>query len=312
MQRFKNILVYLDPAGSGPDIALTEAAKLASQNDARLTVVTVFANPSSTFEQASDPNWDFLEIMLTETSKQLDRRVSELVREGLKLKTKALVGSPAEELVREVIRHDHDLVMKTARPDRHHDGMSFGTIALRLMRKCPCPVWIVQPTKHETYRRVLAAVDPATDDNHPDLNQKVLELGLSLSHQEQSEFHVLHTWEAYGERLLDSRLSKEEFGQFMSNAKSAQQSRYQKALEPFSKRIRENWIHFQKGEPHYLIPKFADNHEIDVIVMGTVARTGVAGFLMGNTAERVLKKIRCSILAIKPDAFVTPVTLEDE
>jgi nucleotide-binding universal stress UspA family protein len=41
--------------------------------------------------------------------------------------------------------------------------------------------------------------------------------------------------------------------------------------------------------------------------MGTVARTGVRGFIMGNTAETVLEQIDCSVLAIKPQGFVTPV-----
>jgi nucleotide-binding universal stress UspA family protein len=50
--------------------------------------------------------------------------------------------------------------------------------------------------------------------------------------------------------------------------------------------------------------------EADLIVMGTVARTGIPGFIMGNTAEAILNQIDCSVLAIKPPGFVTPVTLE--
>ena len=47
----------------------------------------------------------------------------------------------------------------------------------------------------------------------------------------------------------------------------------------------------------------------DVIVMGTVARTGVPGFIMGNTAETILNQIDCSVLAIKPPGFETPVAV---
>jgi nucleotide-binding universal stress UspA family protein len=42
-----------------------------------------------------------------------------------------------------------------------------------------------------------------------------------------------------------------------------------------------------------------------------VARTGVRGFFIGNTAETILEQIDCSVLAIKPPGFVTPVALED-
>lgn len=50
---------------------------------------------------------------------------------------------------------------------------------------------------------------------------------------------------------------------------------------------------------------------VDCIVVGTVARTGIAGFIMGNNAETILERIDCSLLAIKPPGFVTPVTLEN-
>jgi nucleotide-binding universal stress UspA family protein len=48
---------------------------------------------------------------------------------------------------------------------------------------------------------------------------------------------------------------------------------------------------------------------VELVVMGTVARAGIAGFLIGNTAERVLGKLPCSVLA-KPDGFVCPVSLD--
>jgi nucleotide-binding universal stress UspA family protein len=47
---------------------------------------------------------------------------------------------------------------------------------------------------------------------------------------------------------------------------------------------------------------------IDVVVMGTVARTGVAGLVMGNTAERVLQRLYRSVLTVKPPGFDCPVT----
>ncbi len=59
-----------------------------------------------------------------------------------------------------------------------------------------------------------------------------------------------------------------------------------------------------------IIPTLARKLTIDLIVMGTVARTGIPGLIIGNTAESVLSQISCSVLAVKPPDFVTPVTLE--
>ncbi len=59
-----------------------------------------------------------------------------------------------------------------------------------------------------------------------------------------------------------------------------------------------------------IIVKLAKNKKIDLLVMGTVCRTGLAGFFIGNTAEKVLSEVNCSVLTVKPEGFVTPVTLE--
>jgi nucleotide-binding universal stress UspA family protein len=67
--------------------------------------------------------------------------------------------------------------------------------------------------------------------------------------------------------------------------------------------------HLVKGWARKEIPALAKQIGADLVVMGTVARTGVAGFIMGNTAEAILGQIECSVLAIKPPGFVTPVTL---
>lgn len=69
--------------------------------------------------------------------------------------------------------------------------------------------------------------------------------------------------------------------------------------------------HLVKGWAREEIPALAKQLAADVIVMGTVARTGVPGFIMGNTAETILNQIDCSVLAIKPPGFETPVILED-
>ena len=68
--------------------------------------------------------------------------------------------------------------------------------------------------------------------------------------------------------------------------------------------------HLLKGEAYKEIPALAGKIEADIVVMGTVARTGISGFFMGNTAETILNRIDCSVLAVKPPGFVTPVTLE--
>lgn len=68
--------------------------------------------------------------------------------------------------------------------------------------------------------------------------------------------------------------------------------------------------HLIKGPPRNEVPGLAKSLQVDLVVMGTVARTGVPGFLIGNTAEAMPGQIDCPVLAVKPAGFVTPVTLD--
>ncbi len=54
-----------------------------------------------------------------------------------------------------------------------------------------------------------------------------------------------------------------------------------------------------KGVPHEEIIKFAEDNKIDIIVMGTYGRTGLDKMIFGSTAERVVRKAPCPVLAVK-------------
>ena len=62
-----------------------------------------------------------------------------------------------------------------------------------------------------------------------------------------------------------------------------------------------------KGAASKEIPLMVENYDIDLIVMGTVGRVGIPGLIIGNTAESILEQTKCSVLAIKPEGFKTPI-----
>jgi len=72
----------------------------------------------------------------------------------------------------------------------------------------------------------------------------------------------------------------------------------------------QTYEHQDQYDYNKIIREEAKKRNIDLIVMGTVARTGIAGFFIGNTAENVLNQVDCSVLTVKPDEFVTPVNLD--
>ena len=67
-------------------------------------------------------------------------------------------------------------------------------------------------------------------------------------------------------------------------------------------------LHLIKGIAADLLPELMERLNINLIVMGTVARRGLSGLIMGNTAEAMMRAVRCSILTIKPEGFVSSVS----
>ena len=69
-------------------------------------------------------------------------------------------------------------------------------------------------------------------------------------------------------------------------------------------------LHVGCDSPSRAIREGVEKLEADLLVMGTVSRTGVAGLLVGNTAERLLDRVECSLLTIKPEGFVSPIAAQ--
>lgn len=58
--------------------------------------------------------------------------------------------------------------------------------------------------------------------------------------------------------------------------------------------------HLLSGEPADGLARFANENNIDLIVMGTHGRTGLLRLLMGSVAEAVVRKAKCMVLTVKP------------
>jgi len=326
MQRFKNILCVVNTE-LNDDTVLEHAVKLAVNNNAQLTVVEVIDEipPNTTLLERTLSPIDLQEQMIAAHQKRLQDLVS-CWSHKIEIQFKVLTGILFLEVIHEVLRNGRDLVFKTADRGMLLDRV-FGSDDMHLLRKCPCPVWLVKPDSPKTCKKILAAVD--VDDSYPSeelntrylLNQQILEMASSLALSESAELHIVHAWEAIGESYMRGGFAARPEEEIVAYVEEVRQKHSQNLNVLFSQVIDKSEQdaleylkpekHLVKGYPRKKVPEIAGEIKVDLVVMGTVARAGLSGFFMGNTAEAILNQLDCSVLAIKPPGFVTPVTLDD-
>lgn len=306
MKRFKNISLV----GNCDASTLERAAMAAKENRAKLTIVL----PVKELPKGSNPlrlgekSIDLAKLVLHEYESMLAEVAKSVRSLGVRPATKVLVGDPAMEITRDVIEQRRDLVIMTAEGKGGLKQRLFGSTSLHLMRKCPVPLLILKPSRAKRFQRILAAIDPeVTGDAHDTLNATILELSLSLSALEEAELHIVHAWKMLGESLLRGRIGMvaSEVDRIVREAAQKRRLALQALMAKHS--LNKCELHLIKGEAAEAIPRLVTKLGVDLLVMGTVCRTGIPGFIIGNTAERVLDVVDCSVLVLKPEGFVSPV-----
>jgi len=321
MKRFKNILFAMNSESNSGD-AFERAVLLAESNQAQLTIVSIVD------ELPVQDNEEFQNISISEIqdsiigkqTMQLKNMLSS-IETKIKISSKVLTGVDFLVLIQEVLKQNIDLLIKTADEEGIINRI-FTSSDMHLLRKCPCPVWLMKASGKGHYKKIMAAVDfdpfniKAEDEA---LNQQIIEMSGTLALSDFSELHIIHVWDAYGESSMRSGLAYQPEA-YVNAYVERVRVKHHKLLTKLSadfvarggKEILDYLkpkIHLVKGHAQDMIAETVKEQKIDLIIMGTVGRTGIPGFIMGNTAETILNRIDCSVLAIKPDGFVTPVRL---
>ncbi|MEM8575975.1 MAG: universal stress protein [Pseudomonadota bacterium] len=302
-------------------IAIESAVALAKAHRSALEVIACVEPPHdlSILARLSGTTPDQLIVEAGERTREEVRARLDDIAIGQEITLRVAVGKGYLEIIRHVARTGCDLVLKTAEPLEGIDRFLFASTDHHLLRKCPCPVWLQTKAAPKRPKRVLAAVDlDIRDAPEPEtlriLNRRVLDAALVIAGGHDADVVLLHAWDSIGEGMIwafanggDARLSAERYVNDILVAR-------QKAMDRFLSEVREDiGLHpalvplLIRGTPETVIREQAGELGADVVVMGTVARTGLGGVFIGNTAENIINGLECSVLAVKPDGFVSPV-----
>ena len=318
MKHFDRILAVAGESDKG-NAALAHATALAAANDAELTVVDVKPYLDEYTRALADimPGDELRELVLAHRREQLERLLKSADKTGERsAQAKVLDGVPFIEIIREAVRGRYGLIVKAAESEFGPRARIFGSTDMHLMRKSPVPILVINPETPRPATRIMAAVDALSDDDDADpLNRRILTMAQAMVDVAGAELHVLSAWELIGEDAMRHspflKIGDDRVDALLHQTEARLQARQSALLEWYSRTFPSGGTpaaHRIRGEARQVIGSFVDDQSIDLAVMGTVGRAGVPGLLIGNTAETVLSDVGCSVLTIKPEGFLTPVT----
>ncbi len=305
MKTIRRILVALDLAPKGQ--ALTTGSRLALEQALRfapaLEAQVLLFHSTAADEAWDDSGQEYVDVP-ERSGDALAPAIEEALQRtraaGLQTDTASSPEPAAIAIIRRVLKDEIDLVISGKRNEPDRRGRRIGSVSTKLLRKCPCAVWVVKPESDPVPQRILAATDLTP------VGEQVIGYAAFLADHCDAELHVVNAFQ----RPLAIQLEGEEASAQFERLQRKERREKIEAQLADAKCTREVDIHIGLTSPSRAIMACDERITPDLVVMGTVSRGGVAGLLVGNTAERLLGHLDCSLLTVKPDDFVCPVTLD--
>jgi universal stress protein E len=296
--RENTILVVVDLAAGSHQPVLQRAAWLAKQGGARLELFACDYDPdvdSGRLTTVWVPEPGAREQILLRHRRALDELAKPLRAGGLSVTVDVAWDHPLDAaVIKKAAAHDYWLVAK----DTHHHNVLQRTLLTNvdwhLIRSCPAPLLLVKDRALAAEPNVLAAIDPLNEHDKPAaLDDRIFNFGADLARTVRGHLHLVHAFAAPMGLELPPDVR-----QVIESEHRAAMTRFLDAHPVLGGRS-----YIYEGLAHECLQQAAKDHAADFVVMGAVARSGLKRLFIGSTAERVLDRLPCDLLIIKPLEF---------
>ena len=229
---------------------------------------------------------EFERHTLAEAGQWLERQLGPCRVAGIPLSTEIVWNSEWHDAaLHSIARSNCDLVIKSS--FHHGKARRFyaKTSDYNLMRHCASPVLFVHQAQEWQSNRVLACVDLESSDNqHARLNSVVVRDAHALADIVAMDLYIA----AAHRRDIDAdNLPLRDRGHEVG---------LDQLGELFA--VEAERVLLRRGDTLPVLKEICDEIDPSIIVLGTLARTGLSGKLIGNTAEKLLDLVDADVLTV--------------
>ena len=230
----------------------------------------------------------------------MDTIADTLDKKGISCSVNVAWHRELHEAIEEIIDElEPDLVIKRISANASNINSFAMPVDRHLLRYCKVPILLVRDS-HWTHKPILAAIDPTvTDKKHIALNHNILEYSKMLAHVTETQLHSVNTFETPSMGpSMEVGWANIDFQSIQVDTSNAHKNKMELLLKQHDLFI--NPYHVIEGQADIAIPNIANKIDAQLMILGTVGRTGLSGAFIGNTAEHILANMNCDILTLKP------------
>jgi nucleotide-binding universal stress UspA family protein len=300
---FNRLLVPLDGSQLAQS-ALPYALALAGASDAAITLLTV-VQPMQLISEYSVRYDASLEAeQIASAFVALDTTAGVLRRAGARVTTAVTVGSAADQILRYVEENDADcIVMATyGRGGAFH--WAFGSVARKVLTAASVPTLVVrakdvnpQPYAAARFRRILVPLDGS------ERAEAALPLVTQLAQQYRATVTLARIVPFPGGVYFASPYAPMVATETFDEEMAAERDGAKAWLQTVADRMRAAGIAVetvtQDGDAASRLLGLLDRQPFDLVVMATHGRTGIARFVMGSVAERMIEASETPVLLVR-------------
>ena len=305
METIKRIIAVIDPTKDDQN-ALARSIDLAKKSGASITAfMTVY---DFSYEMTTMLSGDEREAMRKAVLKDRELWLKDLVSpyQNININTQVIWHNrPYEAIINTVINDKYDLVIKGTHQHGALKAVIFTPTDWHLVRKCPTPVLFVKDMAWPAHGNILAAVNAVSEnDQHLSLNKRIIKDAQFLCELANAKLNLVN---AYPATPVNIAIEIPEFNPGLYN-ESVKKHHIESTNELANEfKLTSDQCFIEEGLPEDVIPDVAKRLNSELVVIGTVGRTGLSAALVGNTAEHVIDSLDCDVLALKPDGYVSPL-----
>lgn len=295
MEKPFNIVVVVNRSADA-DFVLQKAAALAKSNEQRASVHVIRVMYEEFVGQThlAEDKAQALKLYLMQAEEEFLVDLVEEYRSSFKnIETATIWNKRVSEAVANVAESfDADLIIKSADPEsphfpRHPDDWN-------LLRDAKCPVFLVKPEAWPDTPVILAGVN-VSDEEHQQMNRRILEAGAILSRAVGGQLHVVNALAPMNPLLAGAEFGVD-FAKLERDAKTAVTEMIDGHLKSLD--VGDIQIHVESGQAARLVSDVAEEIGAAAIVVGTAGRHGVSGMVIGNTSEKLLHTLHQDLLVL--------------